>query len=130
VYRNLKVAVVIPAYEEESKIGGVVFRVPKGIVDLVLVSDDGHALAMGSRFLSGGQDGVDMPLYRRIATRLHSWLLSLSCGKSITLGFKHGEFPGTGIHPPVKLEISRMEPVAGWWEILHPVFLLGLKLER
>src|SRR6202022_150675 len=37
-----------------------------------------------SRFLAGGRYGGDMPLYRRLATRLHPFLASLFCGKSIT----------------------------------------------
>jgi dolichol-phosphate mannosyltransferase len=240
VYRNLKVAVLIPAYNEESKIGTVVSRVPKDLVDLVLVVDDGstdttaevarnagaevlslgavlgvgaalrsgirlsqargmdvaifmagnnkdepkeiprlldpiidsgHDIVMGSRFLTGGRYGGDMPVYRKFATRLHPWLLSLFCGKAITestngfrafrldrlqdkrinldqpwldgyalevyilykfitLGFKHGEVPCTKIYPPKKLGITKMKPVVGWWDILRPVFLLGLKLKR
>ncbi|MBM3902245.1 MAG: glycosyltransferase family 2 protein [Verrucomicrobia bacterium] len=240
VYRGLKVSVLIPAYNEESKIGAVVSRVPKDLVDLILVVDDGSTdrtadvaraegaevlslgavlgvgaalrsgirlsqsrgidvaifmagnnkdepkeiprlldpivesgqdIVMGSRFLSGGRYGGDMPAYRKFATRLHPWLLSLFCGKRITestngfrafrldrladrridldqpwldgyalevyilykfitLGFKHTEVPCTKIYPPKKLGITKMKPVVGWWDILRPVFILGLKLKR
>jgi dolichol-phosphate mannosyltransferase len=39
---------------------------------------------IGSRYLAGGRCGGDMPLYRRLATRLHPWLMSLFCGKRLT----------------------------------------------
>lgn len=240
MYRNLKVAVLIPAYNEETKIGTVVSRVQKEIVDLVLVVDDGstdktadvarnagaevlslgavlgvgaalrsgirlsqargldvaifmagnnkdepkeiprlldpiidsgHDIVMGSRFLVGGRYGGDMPVYRKLATRLHPLLLGLFCGKAITestngfrafrldrlqderinldqpwldgyalevyilykfitLGLKHGEVPCTKIYPEKKFGITKMKPVVGWWDILRPVFLLGLKLKR
>jgi dolichol-phosphate mannosyltransferase len=39
---------------------------------------------MGSRFLEPGAKFGDMPLYRRLATRFHPWLVGLFCRKSIT----------------------------------------------
>ena len=41
MYKSLRVLAGIPAYDEESKIGDVVRRVPRDIVDEVLVVDDG-----------------------------------------------------------------------------------------
>jgi len=153
MYKDRKTIVLIPAYNEEAKIGRVVDRMPDGFIDTVLVIDDGstdatanvarstgaevlslgrvsgvgaalragmfygrrtgHDLAvivagnnkdepteiprlldpicdedfdmvMGSRFLAGGGYGGDMPLYRKLATRLHPWLLSRFVGKRIT----------------------------------------------
>lgn len=39
---------------------------------------------IGSRFLAGGGYGGDMPFYRKLATRLHPFLVGLFCGKRIT----------------------------------------------
>lgn len=129
----------------------------------------GHDLVIGSRFLGGGGYGGDMPAYRKLATRLHPWLMSLitrkrltettngfrairlSClddprirleqkwldgyglevyllYKMIVCGYRHTEVPCTKIYPPKKLGITKMKPVIGWWDILRPVFLLGLGL--
>ena len=34
--------------------------------------------------MRGGHYGGDMPFYRKIATRLHPFLISVACGRSIT----------------------------------------------
>ena len=41
-------------------------------------------LVIGSRYLDGGRCGGDMPLYRRLATRVHPWLMSRFTGKNLT----------------------------------------------
>lgn len=153
MYKGLKVLLVAPAYDEEAKIGKVVARTPRDIVDKVLVVDDGSTdrtvevaraggadvlslgavkgvgyairegfdvarregfdivvviagnnkdspeeiarlldpiadggrdFVMGSRFLPGGAYGGDMPAYRKLATRVHPFLLGLFCGRRIT----------------------------------------------
>jgi dolichol-phosphate mannosyltransferase len=153
MYKARTVLLIAPALNEEAKIGEVVRRVPRGIVDTTLVVDDGstdgtaavarrhgaevvsldrvygvgyairrgfdearrrgfdivvviagnnkdtpeeivrlldpicdgdYDFVMGSRFLAGGRYGGDMPLYRRLATRLHPLLVSLFCGRSVT----------------------------------------------
>jgi dolichol-phosphate mannosyltransferase len=153
VYKGCRILLVAPAYNEESKIGEVVRRTPRAMVDKILVVDDGstdrtaavareagaevlslgtvrgvgyairegfetarresfdvvvviagnnkdnpaeipHLLdpicdqnydfVMGSRYLPGGYYGGAMPGYRKLATRLHPWLISLVCGKKIT----------------------------------------------
>ncbi len=43
MYRGLKVVLVVPVWDEEKKIGEVVRRAPRDIVDEVLVVDDGSA---------------------------------------------------------------------------------------
>ena len=128
-------------------------------------------LVIGSRYLAGGGYGGDMPLYRKFATRLHPWLLSLAAGKKLTettngfrairlscladpridlsqawldgyalevyllykmiaVGYRHTEVPCTKIYPPKKIGNTKMKPIVGWWDILRPVFLLGLGLRR
>jgi len=153
MYKNQRIILIAPAYDEDKKIGEVVRRAPGDIVDKVLVVDDGSTDAtpdiareqgaevlslgavmgvgyairegyrvaqkenfdiavviagnnkdapeeitrlldpicddgfefvMGSRFLAGGGYGGDMPFYRKIATRLHPFLVSIFTGKRIT----------------------------------------------
>ena len=48
------------------------------------IADDRCDLVMGSRYLPGGGCGGDMPLYRRLATRLHPWFMSRFSGKRVT----------------------------------------------
>jgi dolichol-phosphate mannosyltransferase len=153
MYKTRKILLIAPAFNEEAKIGEVVRRTPRDIVDVMLVVDDGstdatalvarrhgaevisldrvygvgHAIrrgfeeacrrrfdivvviagnnkdapeeigrlldpicdedydfVIGSRFLAGGRYGGDMPLYRKLATRFHPFLVSLFCGKSVT----------------------------------------------
>jgi dolichol-phosphate mannosyltransferase len=153
VYRQLSVIAMAPVLDEEGKIGEVVRRTPRPLVDEVLVIDDGstdrsaevaraqgatvlpmgrtvgvgaalragysHALAggydvavvmagnnkdapeeipllldpiaegradfvQGSRFLNRDARFGDMPLYRRLATRLHPLLFSLVSGRHVT----------------------------------------------
>jgi dolichol-phosphate mannosyltransferase len=135
------------------------------------ICDAACDLVIGSRYLAGGRHGGDMPIYRKVATRLHPWLLSLATGKKLTestngfralrlsclddrrinlqqawldgyalevyllykmiaLGYQHIEVPCTKIYPPRKLGNTKMKPIVGWWDILRPVFLLGLRMKR
>lgn len=48
------------------------------------ICDGEFDFVMGSRFLRGGAYGGDMPLYRKVATRLHPFLVSLFSGHRIT----------------------------------------------
>lgn len=153
MYKGQKIIAMAPAHNEEAKIGQVVARTDRRMVDTMLVIDDastdrtaeiaqaggatvlstGHRmgvggalrlgidygrqtrhdiavimagnnkdnpaeiprlldpicdqnidLVIGSRFLVGGAYGGDMPGYRKLATRLHPWLLSLLVGKKLT----------------------------------------------
>ena len=153
MYKSRTIFLITAAYNEEGKIGEVVRRTPRDIVDTVFVVDDGstdatasearrfgaevisldrvygagfavrlglreaqrrgmdiavviagnnkdapeeitrlldpicdadYDFVMGSRFLDGGGYGGDMPLYRKIATRLHPLLVSMFCSKRIS----------------------------------------------
>lgn len=62
MYKGMKIAVLVPAYNEEAKIGEVVRRIPKEFIDLLLVIDDGStdktvevAKAGGAKVLSLGK---------------------------------------------------------------------------
>ena len=48
--------------------------------------------------------------------------------QAIRLGYGVREVPVTKIYPPHDLGYTKMRPVTGWWSILRPVFLLGLRL--
>jgi dolichol-phosphate mannosyltransferase len=153
MYSGKRIIAIAPAFNEEHKIGHVVSRTPRDVVDCVLVVDDGSTdrtaqvaraggaevlslpevlgvgaalrsgldyarrerfdiavimagnnkdnpaeiprlldpicsegcdLVVGSRFLAGGAYGGDMPAYRKLATRLHPWLMSRICGTQLT----------------------------------------------
>jgi dolichol-phosphate mannosyltransferase len=153
MYKGRRVLMIAPAYDEEAKIGEVVRRCPRDIVDEMLVVDDGSTdrtvevaraagarvismgyvagvgaairrgfevaraegfdivtviagnnkddpaevtrlldpicegacdFVMGSRFLAGGSYGGDMPAYRKLATRLHPFLVGVLSGRRIT----------------------------------------------
>jgi len=62
MYRGLSVIVLAPAYNEETKVGEVVRRTPRDVVDEVLIVDDGStdrtamvARALGASVLSMGR---------------------------------------------------------------------------
>jgi dolichol-phosphate mannosyltransferase len=232
----MRTIAIAPALNEEQKIGHVVARTPRDVVDCLLVIDDGSTdrtaevarsggatvlslpevvgvgaalragldyarrerfeiavimagnnkdnpteiprllepitrdgcdLVVGSRFLAGGAYGGDMPAYRKLATRLHPWLMSRISGKRLTettngfrairlsalddprirldqrwldgyalevyllyklivCGYRHIEVPCTKIYPPRRIGNTKMKPIVGWWDILRPVFLLGM----
>jgi len=153
MYHGERIIAIVPAYNEAAKIGKVVSRTDRDIVDTVLVVDDGSTdatalvarergaevlsldrmrgvgaalraglcyardcgydvavimagnnkdepneiprlldpicddaadLVVGSRFLHGGSYGGDMPLYRKIATKLHPRLFGWFVGKRLT----------------------------------------------
>lgn len=153
MYRGLSVVTISPVFNEEQKIGEVLRRMPRHLVDEVVVPDDGstdrsaevaraagatviplgrtigagaalrvgyrHAFekgydvavavagnnkdspeeipllldpiaegradfVQGSRFLKRGADFGPMPLYRRLATRLHPLLFSLVARRWVT----------------------------------------------
>ena len=153
MYKGRKIAVVVPAFNEEVKIARVVERTDHDLVDAFYVVDDGstdgtadaarrkgaevlstprrggvgaalrlgieHArnegfdlcvimagnnkddpseisrlidpicdddadLVVGSRHMVGGRYGGDMPLYRRFATRVHPWLMSVGTRRRLT----------------------------------------------
>ena len=128
-------------------------------------------LVQGSRWLEGGEDLGEMPLYRKFATRLHPALFSLIAPipmtdttngfraarvtmlqderlmldqewldqyelevyllyKAAKLGYRVVEVPVTKRYPPKELGQTKMAPIVGWWSILRPLVLLGLRLKR
>ena len=153
MYKGKRIIALVPAHNEETKIGQVITRTDRSLVDTLLVIDDGSTddtasvaadrgakvlslgsvngvgaalraglayaqqerfdlvvimagnnkdnpaeiprlldpicegkadFVMGSRYLPGGSYGGDMPGYRKWATRIHPWLLSLFTNQRIT----------------------------------------------
>lgn len=239
MFQGRSVIAIAPVFDEEAKIGEVVRRVPRDVVDEVLVVDDGStdssvevarsrgattislgetigvgaAIRTGYRYavengfdiavvmagnnkdhpeeiplllqpiVDGGADLVqgsrwlgdvgnlgDMPMYRRLATRLHPALFNLISGADMTdttngfraattelladpelrldqewldeyelevyllfrarkLGYRVVEVPVTKTYPPKDLGQTKMKPIIGWWSILRPLVLLGLRVK-
>jgi dolichol-phosphate mannosyltransferase len=50
--------------------------------------------------------------------------------KAISLGYKFKEVPVTKIYPAKQLGYTKMKPITGWWSILRPILLLGLRLKK
>ncbi len=50
--------------------------------------------------------------------------------KAIRLGYKVTEAPVRKIYPDHKEGYTKMRPFSGWWSILRPVFLLGLRIKK
>jgi len=50
--------------------------------------------------------------------------------KAIQLGYQVEEVPVHKIYPPHTEGYTKMKPFSGWWSILRPIFLLGLRIKR
>jgi dolichol-phosphate mannosyltransferase len=50
--------------------------------------------------------------------------------KVLTLGYKVKEVAVTKIYPEHRLGYTKMKPLSGWWSILRPLVLLGLRLRK
>lgn len=128
-------------------------------------------LVQGSRWLGAGDDFGDMPVYRKMATRLHPMLFNLIAPsklsdttngfravrtellsdpalnlnqrwldeyelevyllyKTAKLGYTVSEVGVTKRYPPKSLGQTKMKPITGWWSILRPLVLLGLRVKK
>jgi len=56
-------------------------EIPKLITPII---NDDYDLVQGSRYKGHIGTGGDMPYYRKVATKLHPWLMSLVTGKTVT----------------------------------------------
>jgi dolichol-phosphate mannosyltransferase len=48
--------------------------------------------------------------------------------KTIRLGYRTAEVPVTKIYPPKAMGYTKMKPITGWWSMLRPLVLLGLRI--
>ena len=86
MYRGLSVIAIVPVFNEEAKIGKVVTRMPREIVDEVLVVDDGStddsaevARSSGAQVISMGATlGVGAALQKGYDMRSGTAMTSLS----------------------------------------------------
>ena len=58
MYQGRKIILIAPAYDEDKKIGEVVRRVPREIIDKVLVVDDGSTDETANVARAKGADGA------------------------------------------------------------------------
>ena len=145
---------------------------PEEIPSLLDEMIDGPAdLVQGSRWLGDSADFGEMPLYRKLATRLHPLLFNLIAPVTMTdttngfravrtsvladpqlrldqewldeyeleayllykaarLGYRISEVGVTKRYPPKSLGQTKMKPITGWWSILRPLVLLGLRIKK
>lgn len=106
---------------------------PRQIPDLLsALADPEVMLVQGSRYKAQGRVGGDMPFYRRVATRIHPFLLSVFTGKKITdstNGFRAIRLSlfqdfRIAIHQPW-LNAYELEPY-----ILYKALVLGYKVRE
>jgi len=50
--------------------------------------------------------------------------------KMLKLGYRTAEVPVSKIYPPKSEGYTKMRPVVDWWQMLAPVFVIGLGIER
>ena len=50
--------------------------------------------------------------------------------RSIQLGWRTLEAPVSKVYPPRSVGQTKMRPITGWWSILKPLVLLGLRLKK
>lgn len=50
--------------------------------------------------------------------------------KTIKLGYRTVEVPVTKVYPPKKLGQTKMKPITGWWSMLRPLVLVGLRIKE
>ena len=76
----MKTGVIIPVYNEEDRIGGVLERFAPGLVDEVVVIDDGSTDATGSILAASGATVIRHPVRRAVGAGLRPGLLHLHRG--------------------------------------------------
>jgi dolichol-phosphate mannosyltransferase len=74
VSARLRVAVVIPAYNEEGKIGRVLAKIPPGVVDLTIVVDDASRDGTAEEARRGGATVVSHARNRGVGATIRTGL--------------------------------------------------------
>src|SRR5712691_2498770 len=76
MYRGLSVIVIVPVFNEEAKIGKVVRRIPRQVVDEVLVVDDGST-------------DHSAEVTRSLGAQVISLGATLGVGAALRTGYRH-----------------------------------------
>lgn len=76
MYRGLSVIAIVPVFNEEAKIGNVIGRIPRQVVDEVLVVDDGSTDSSAN-------------VARLSGTKVISLGTMLGVGAALLAGYRH-----------------------------------------
>lgn len=49
---------------------------------------------------------------------------------TVKLGYRYTEVPVNKVYPPKEVSYTKMKPVVGWWAMLKPLIMLGLRLKE
>lgn len=74
MYCGLRIVLIAPAYNEEAKIGHVVRRTPRDIVDTVLVVDDGSTDDTAGVARAGGAEVISLGAVRGVGAAIRCGL--------------------------------------------------------
>jgi dolichol-phosphate mannosyltransferase len=94
------------------------------------------SLFVGARLTdtSNGFRAIHLSLFDDPAFKLdQSWLDEYEIEryiqfKAIRLGYRYIEVPVTKIYPSKELGQTKMKPITGWWSMVKPILVLGLRL--
>lgn len=75
-FENYKILVIMAGNDKDNP-----DEIPR-LIDPII--KDGYDFIQGSRYLSSGGIGGDMPFYRKVATKLHPLLMSFITGRKVT----------------------------------------------
>jgi glycosyltransferase involved in cell wall biosynthesis len=77
MYRGLSVIAIVPVFNESAKIGEVVRRIPREIVDEVLVVDDGSTDHSAEVARSSGAEVISLGVTLGVGAALPAEILTI-----------------------------------------------------